>query len=201
MLGAVYQLQSDTVITMTNAREFLNYKIELSRLHLLHQLSVKEGDHQDIVLQGCFNTGIILVKLISNRVSCDLSLAFSALHEAEIDPYCTVLLLDTKTKLDNQALEGLTLKSIADKNLAIVLRFKYPILPVFEKRTIGKCNLEGIFKRNSDTVCKKAESSLSLNSARTLKINYKSYCGMYALEIENQFNFPIIIENITIASN
>lgn len=197
LLGAVYTLQSDTMISMFNAREFLNYKLELSKLHALHVLASNEP--QDLVLQGKAITGVVIVKVVSNKVACDLSFSLTAAHDTLIEPICSVLLLDSGRRVDGEPVSGFTLKGVLDKNLAIVLKFKFPILPETEKRIVGKLNLEGVFTRTSDTILKKSESSLSLANPRSLEFTYRSFSDVLAIEMENQLTSALKIDSLTIA--
>ena len=184
---------------MTNAKEFLNYRLELSKLHLLHQVMQTENSQTDIVFQGWGNTGVILLKISSNQVSCDIRGSVNAMNDTELDKECDIILLDTKGRVDKLSIDSFVVKGIKDKNIAIVIKFRYPILLESEKRGIAKCLIEGTFMRSSDPLTKKTESTLSLNNPKSLLFSYKSYLDLYAIDIENNLGFGIVIDRLTIA--
>lgn len=195
LLGAKYVIQSDTMISMSNAREFLTYKLELSKLYPLHSAA---GDGGDLLLPGRLNSGVVLARLASNQVPCDLVFSLAPGHDTHLEDTCTVLLLDSKTRIDAQPVKGFNLKAVKDKSIAIMLRYKFPVLPNLEKRVVGKMVLEGLFVRHSDTIAKKTEATLLLGNTRSLKFAYRSIGDILSLEVENQLGFPISFDTLTV---
>lgn len=197
LFGAVYLIQSDTVISMTNARDFLTYKLELSKIYPLQTLA--SADSGDLILPGRFNTGVVLAKITSNQVACDLFFSLCPSPEVEVDSVCSILMLESKTRVDDQPIKGFTIKSVMDKNVAIIFKYKFPVIPDNDKRVIGKLIFEGLFVRQVDSIAKKTDVSLCLNSPRSLRLTYKSYCQMYSVEIENQLASQVTLNKIRIA--
>lgn len=71
--GCSFTVETETDVSITNALELFNYRIDCSKLLLVDQLRVRK-DLKDLVLLGMEAAGVVFLDLASNSVDCALRL-------------------------------------------------------------------------------------------------------------------------------
>jgi hypothetical protein len=184
---------------MTNARDFLMYKLDVSKLYPLHQIKADTGMLSDLLVHDQYNTGVLLVKVNSNSVACRFSGKIQAFEEDLLSPKCSIVLLDSQRTIEDLSINEFACADITDKRLAIIIQYKILPLQDFSKKPIGSITIEACFDKAGNSVSKKAESTMTLSQPQALSFSYTTLSGIYGLDIFNDLGADIAVQDISIA--
>lgn len=187
------------MVCMTNARDFLIYKVDLSRLYPLHQIRSESGTLSNLLVHDQLNTGVLLVKVNSNMVTCNFSVKITAFENDMLSPTCSIVLLDTGKTIDDISIDDIKFADIADKRLAIVIQYKILPLQDFSKKPIGSVCIEANFGKSESSTIKKAEAKITLCHPQSLVFTYSTQSGMYGLDILNDLGVDIEVQQLSIS--
>jgi hypothetical protein len=199
MFNTFFTIEDDNLICCVNAREYLNFKVESSKLHFIHQVESESGQMSDLIFQSRTNAGLIFFKFISNEVTSDFSITFSGQKHEELEKNATIFFLDSKLSEEVMTDRKIVCPKVVDKNIALLVHFRVPLFSELDRRDLGKLSMTTTFHKSHGMVSRTIEQNLSIDRASYLNIQYNTYADYYNLELTNLTKADISISKIEVS--
>ncbi len=198
MFNAHFTLQSNSPILSHDARSYLNYRVDISKLMFVNQIESENRELHDLILHGTVNKGVALLKLNSNEVLANLKIHLLHRTEDEIQDDVTLLFLDSGKKEKHSIRSPIECSGVADKNLAIIFSIKVKMFSDLEKKVLGRLSAQATFLTISSSILKSTEQNLALGQVSHLKLSYQSISHYYNLQLHNQTGVDIEVQRIAV---
>lgn len=198
MLDTFFTVETENLLFNSNARDYLNFKVESSKALILHQLKTDQGDLKDLILQNKPNPAIVLFKLLSNEVTSDFNITFSGQRYEELEKSATIFFLDSKRKEEHFTDKKIHCTKVVDKNIALLIQFRVPLFCDLSSRDLGKLHFSATFHKSHGQVHKAIDQLLFLEDPSYLKLEYNSYSDYYNLQLSNLMRADLKIDLVTV---
>lgn len=198
MFNAHFTLQSSSPILSHDARSYLNYRVDISKLTFVNQIESENRELQDLIVHGAINKGAALIKLNSNEVPSNLKIQLLHRTEDEIQDDVILLFLDSGKKEQHSIRSPIECFGVSDKNLAIIFSIKVKMFSDLEKKVLGRLAVQATFLTINNPVHKSTEQNLALGLLSHLKLSYQSFGHYYNLQLRNLTGVDIKVQRIAI---
>lgn len=196
--GGCFIMESTKKISANNCKNYLNYKIEASKLHLLNQIKTVSGEIKEPVLSDKPFYGLVLLKLNSNEVKADLKLSMRNNALEELNPEFSIVYLDSQKTEQKSFKDEILLKEVSDKNFALLFNFKCRLFTKLEKRPLAKMKIEVNFHQYGEDIIKSVEQTLMLSSPGMLGLDMNKIEDCFTMKVENLFGVPLTLETVEV---
>ena len=198
MFNAHFTLQSSSPILSHDARSYLNYRVEVSKLTFVNQIQSEKGELQDLIVHGAANPAVALLKLNSNEVLANLKIQLLHRTEDEIQDDVTILFLDSGKKEKHSIRKPIECSEVADKNLALIFSIKVKMFSDLDKKVLGRLSVQATFLTINNSVLKSTEHNLTLGQLSHLKLSYQSFGHYYNLQLHNLTGVDLTVQRVTV---